>query len=39
MGGAEGRSSFLDAADEEAAWDVARDLMIDSDGWRELNAR
>jgi len=38
-GGAEGRSRFLDATDENAAFDLARDLMISSDGWRELSSR
>lgn len=35
-GGGEGRSRFLDADDEDGALEVARDLMIGSDGWREL---
>jgi hypothetical protein len=37
--GAEGRSRFIDADDEDAALDVARDLMIGADGWRELTAQ
>jgi hypothetical protein len=35
-GGREGRSRWLDARDEDAALNIARDLMIGSDGWREL---
>jgi hypothetical protein len=38
-GGAEGRSRFIDTDDEDAALDVARDLMIGADGWRELTAQ
>jgi hypothetical protein len=38
-GGAEGHSRFIDADDEDAAFDVARDLMIGADGWRELTAQ
>jgi hypothetical protein len=37
-GGAEGRSRFLDAENEDAAVEIARDLMIGSDGWQELTA-
>jgi len=36
-GGVEGRSRWLQVADEDAALDVTRDLMSDSEGWRELS--
>lgn len=36
-GGADGRSRFIDADDEDSALDIARDLMIGRDGWRELS--
>jgi hypothetical protein len=36
-GGADGRSRFIDADDEDSALDIARDLMIGGDGWRELS--
>ncbi len=34
-----GRSRFIDAENEDVALDIARDLMIGSDGWRELTTR
>jgi hypothetical protein len=36
-GGADGRSRFIDADSEDNALDIARDLMIGTDGWRELS--
>ena len=35
-GGADGRSRWLECADEDAVLDIARDLMSGTDGWREL---
>jgi hypothetical protein len=35
-GGADGRSRWLECADEDAALDMVRDLMAGTDGWREL---
>jgi hypothetical protein len=37
-GGSDGRSRFLAANDDAAALDIARDLMIGGDGWRELTS-
>jgi hypothetical protein len=37
-GGVDGRSRFLDADSEDNAFDIARDLMIGTDGWRELSS-
>ncbi|MEN3306450.1 MAG: hypothetical protein V7603_2652, partial [Micromonosporaceae bacterium] len=34
---ADGRSRWLECADEDAALDVVRDLMSGTDGWRELS--
>jgi len=36
-GGANGHSRFLDADNEDSALDLARDLMIGTDGCRELS--
>jgi len=36
-GGADGRSRFVDANGEDSAFDIARDLMIGTDGWLELS--
>ncbi len=36
-GGADGQSRFIDADDEDSALDIARDLMIGRDGWRDLS--
>jgi hypothetical protein len=38
-GGADGRHRFLDDETEAAALDIARDLMMSSNGWRELTPR
>lgn len=35
-GGSEGRTRWLECAGEDSALDVVRDLMIGTDGWREL---
>jgi hypothetical protein len=35
-GGSDGTSRWFEAGDEDRALDVVRDLMSDSDGWREL---
>jgi hypothetical protein len=35
-GGAEGRSRWLECADEDAALDAVRDLLAGTDGWREM---
>jgi hypothetical protein len=36
-GGSDGRSRFIDADSPDGAFDIARDLMIGTDGWRELS--
>jgi hypothetical protein len=36
-GGADGCSRFLDADNEDDALDIARNLMIEGDGWRDLS--
>jgi hypothetical protein len=38
-GGAEGVSSFYDFDSEEAAYEAARALLDEDDGWRELSVR
>jgi len=36
LGGAEGRSRWFEYADEDAALDRVRAMMIESDDWREI---
>jgi hypothetical protein len=37
LGGGDGRSRWFDYADEDAALERVRDLMTESDDWREVH--